>query len=307
MPQPIPVPSPVAVSFVLGTRGRSAQLATTLEYWAQVRSDALWELVVVDNNSDDQTWELLQTWTDRLPLRPVRERMRGVTRARNTGVGHASGALIAFVDDDCYPAPDLVDAWLRVFADPRVDYSAGRVELFDDADLPITIKTSLDPIWYVPSRLIPPGEIHSASMAVRREVFFGVGRFDPDLGPGTPFRSGDDTEFFQRASLLGYCGRYSPEAVIWHHHGRREADYPGLQRGYDLGTGGAFGAIAVQLPGAAWRLVLGEVARSGGVRPFSKRVYWWMRGHGRRSLGRVGLAAARFAWVTARRGRRVRS
>ena len=206
--------------------------------------------MVVDNNADDQTWDALQEWRDRLPIQLIRERRPGVTRARNTAFTVATGAIVAVIDDDCYPAPALVDAWISVFADERVDFAAGRIELFDPDDLPVTIKTATDPVWYPPFSYIPPGELHSASMAFRRQVLIDIGPFDPDLGPGSSFRSGDDTELFQRASLLGYTGRYSPEAVVWHHHGRRAADYAALHRSYDIGAGAAYACIIILLPGA---------------------------------------------------------
>ncbi len=288
----------------MGTRGRTARLGRTLDAWSAVRSDAPWELIIVDNNDGDETWDALQTWQDRLPLRLTRERRRGVTSSRNTGAALATGGLLAFIDDDCYPSPGLVDAWIGVFADARVDYAAGRIELFDTDDLPITIKTSTEPVWYPPLRVIPPGEIHSASMAIRRQLFFDIGGFDPDLGPGTPFFSGDDTELFQRASVLGLTGRYSPEAEIWHHHGRRGADLAGLQHGYDVGAGGAFGCIVARYPGRALLTCRHEISGAGGVKPWAKRVYWSMRGFGAGSLATVAWSALRFSVVVARRSLR---
>ena len=292
----------IAVSFILATRGRTAQLVEALQAWTCVKSLAAWELIVVDNNADNQTWDALQEWRDRLPMQMIRERRPGVTRARNTGFTVAKGAIVAIIDDDCYPASSLVDAWIDVFTDEHVDFAVGRIELFDLDDLPITIKTETGPAWYPPFRYIPPGELHSASMAFRRKVFIDIGPFDPDLGPGSPFRSGDDTELFQRASLLGYTGRYSPEAAIWHHHRRRAADYAGLKRAYDIGAGAAYACIAVLLPGAVLRLCRDAISRAGGGVPWAKQVFWDTRGrHGGSVLTMAG-AALRFSLVLARRG-----
>lgn len=228
----------IAISFVLGTRGRTTQVVEALKAWTGAQSRAAWEIVVVDNNADDQTWDALQEWRGRLPLRLIRERRPGVARARNRAFPVTTGVVVAVIDDDCYPAPALVDGWIDVFADKRIDFAAGRIELFDPDDLPVTIKTATDPAWYPPFSYIPPGELHSASMAFRRQVLIDTGPFDPDLGPGSSFRSGEDTELFQRASLLGYTGCYSPEAVVWHHHGRRAADYPGRSRYFGQPAGG---------------------------------------------------------------------
>ncbi|MEM1253133.1 MAG: hormogonium polysaccharide biosynthesis glycosyltransferase HpsE [Cyanobacteria bacterium P01_H01_bin.21] len=81
---------------------------------AQVIADDIrWEIIVVDNNSIDDTVDIVrkyqQMWT-RCPLRYVLETQQGASFARRRAIIEASGVRIGFLDDDNIPAPDWVQA-----------------------------------------------------------------------------------------------------------------------------------------------------------------------------------------------------
>ncbi|MCY2962394.1 MAG: glycosyltransferase [Planctomycetota bacterium] len=58
------------------------------------------EIIVVDNESDDGTWPLLEHYAAQRAVRPVRFSARGAARARNHGRRHAHGRILVFVDAD---------------------------------------------------------------------------------------------------------------------------------------------------------------------------------------------------------------
>lgn len=66
-----------------------------------------YELIFVDNGSDDGSREILVRYPDLLVLT---EAERGSYAARNRGLRHARGALLAFTDSDCYPVPGWLAA-----------------------------------------------------------------------------------------------------------------------------------------------------------------------------------------------------
>lgn len=103
------------VSVVIPTYNRAKTLARAIQsVLAQSFSDL--ELIVVDDLSTDQTSEVVASFTDpRVRYLPSKERL-GVSRARNLGVSHARGDLIAFQDSD--------DEW-------RVEKLAKQVQCFD--------------------------------------------------------------------------------------------------------------------------------------------------------------------------------
>jgi glycosyltransferase involved in cell wall biosynthesis len=66
-----------------------------------------YELVFVDNGSTDGSRELLARYPD---LSVLLETERGSYAARNLGLRHARGDILAFTDSDCYPAPGWLTA-----------------------------------------------------------------------------------------------------------------------------------------------------------------------------------------------------
>jgi glycosyltransferase involved in cell wall biosynthesis len=248
------------LSLIVCTRNRSGRLDAFFASIGRTRAHAPWELVIVDSASTDDTASHLDTLATTLevPVRIVHEPRAGLGRARNAGVRAARGALLAFTDDDCYPAVDYVDRVVDAFADPDRGFLGGRILLYDAEDHPITIRADSAPIPIPPRSVVPTGLVQGANMAFRREVLARIGGFDDALGPGTPFCN-DDVDAVARASAAGFAGSYVPEPTVHHHHGRRApSDIAALWRSYDRGRGAYYAKCIFDLP-TRW-----QVAR-----------YWW--------------------------------
>jgi len=290
--RPSPATTP-EVSVIVCTRNRARQLQACLEHLSRLRSIGPWELIVVDNGSSDGTPRLLADFqaTAAFPVTLVHEPSAGQGRARNAGVASARGDIIAFTDDDCYPAPDWVVQVTRVFADPRVGYMGGRILLYDPADAPITIRTSTEREWFPPHSFLPAGSIQGANMSVRRRVLAEIGMFDALLGPGTPFIA-DDIDMVGRASAAGWHGTYCPDAVVYHHHGRRSpGELRELRWRYDRGRG-AYHAKFLLRPDTRGRYLRAWLASipSGGLRRFATECAGAARYLlARRTAGRTGV------------------
>ena len=199
----------------------------------------------------------------------------------------AAGDLLLFTDDDCYVAPDILDATVAAFADPAVGFVTGRVRLFDPADARVTINESLEPLRFAAGSFVPAGAVKGANLAFRRAVLDAIGPFDPLFGSGAHFPA-EDADAAMRASLAGWDGVYDPAIVVDHHHGRKAGDVAALHRAYDLGRGafhakllGLRGGLRpglrawAGLPRRAWArppLLAGELSGAGR--------YWWLRARG---------------------------
>jgi glycosyltransferase involved in cell wall biosynthesis len=128
------VPEAMVVSVVMPTRNRSARV---LDAIASVRAQRYprWELLVVDDGSDDDTWETLSrvaAGDDR--VRPLRIEHSGPAIARNFALDHARGDAVAYLDDDNRFDPDWLRAVVWVFSnhtDRQVLYGA---RVIDDVD-----------------------------------------------------------------------------------------------------------------------------------------------------------------------------
>ncbi len=228
------------LSLIISTRDRCHQLVRCLDYIRQIKSDRLWELIIVDNGSTDETAAVVRDFilTASVPAVCVLEPKRGKSNALNTALGSARGQILAFTDDDCYPAPDFVSRLCSIFDDPSVGYISGRVILHDLADHPLSLNDSPTPLTFRGRLFLTCGSsIVGANMAFRRSVLLDIGGFDPFFGPGSSLFAAEDLDVAGRASAMGYQGRYCPELVVRHHHGRKKSDGPRLMRAYGIGMG----------------------------------------------------------------------
>jgi glycosyltransferase involved in cell wall biosynthesis len=219
----------VHVSVVICTYNRAARLRTTLDSLRHQRAptDLSWEVIVVDNNSRDDTRKTVETFAAGCP-RPVRylfEPRQGKSYALNRAIEASTADVLAFTDDDVLVGPGWVAALWNAFADPQVHGVAGRVEAAWSTPRPRWLAAS------GPYRLMQtiveydcgpePRPVDTdrapigANMAYRRACFERHGPFRVDLGGGDLLR-GEDTEFGRRLLRNGETILYAPAAVIVH-------------------------------------------------------------------------------------------
>ncbi len=74
-----------------------------------------YELIVVDDGSDDHTPEILAAYGERITV--LRQSNRGVSAARNRGIAEAAGRLIAFLDSDDFWLPQKLSTQVKFFRD----------------------------------------------------------------------------------------------------------------------------------------------------------------------------------------------
>lgn len=228
----------IDISLIICTRDRCAQLVRCLEAIRCIEFKGSWELIIVDNGSHDRTKAVVQEFsnTASLPVIYTFEATPGLGNARNTGLRIARGAIVAFTDDDCYPAPDFLTCVSAAFRNRSLGYISGRLLLHDPADARISIQESTTPHIFEAGSFIGSGAVCGANMAFRRAVLEAIGGFDPLFGPGSLFNA-EDIEAAGRASAFGWKGRYCPEVVVSHHHGRRASHLPHLLKSYGIGAG----------------------------------------------------------------------
>lgn len=214
------------VTVVVCTFNRCNMLAKALESVTNSRlpSTVEWEVLVVDNNSSDQTREVVKRFDSCYPgrFRYIFEPRQGVAYARNTGVSAAGGDVIAFTDDDVTVDP----SWLNNLTAPLHNRAwagvAGRVVPVWQCPRPnwlspkdtrgVAIEFDLGP---VASDLAEPA--FTVNLCFRKELFEKHGGFRVDLGrTGDKLLSNEDVEFCRRLMQAGERFRYEPTAVVYH-------------------------------------------------------------------------------------------
>ncbi|GBH32186.1 glycosyltransferase [Sphingobium xenophagum] len=226
------------LSLIICTRNRAGSLGRCLDSVAQLQFDKSWEFVLVDNGSTDETRTVVEAWAAAapMPLRYVHEAVPGLSKARNAGLRAARGEIIAFTDDDCYPAPDFLLRTMAAFEDTRLGFVSGRIMLHDPTDYPATINESTVPLRFPAGRYLAPGAIKGANLSFRRAALDQAKWFDPQFGSGALFPS-EDIDTAARVARYGWDGAYDPSIVVSHHHGRKAADIGSLHKAYAIGRG----------------------------------------------------------------------
>ena len=220
------------ISLVVCTYNRCESLVRTLRsVVASKLPDAwTWEVVVVDNNSRDQTRHVIEEFSGRYPgrFRYVFEPNQGLSHARNAGIRLARGEIIAFTDDDATVDPLWLHNLTAPLQDTRWAGGGGRIWLQQDF---------LPPNWMAirgPFNLggslgqFDLGERegpldrapYGGNMAFRRSIFHKYGAFRTDLGRRAGNMIGnEDTEFGERLMSAGEHLWYSPSAIVYHELG----------------------------------------------------------------------------------------
>ncbi len=231
------------ISVIIATYNRSTRLKQALESFEKiiVAPGVTWELMIFDNNSTDNTKEVCREFQKRnlLILRYFIERRQGKAYALNVGIREARGKIIVFSDDDVIVDP----FWLKNISEEFENDSSlggigGRVELFDETDQPVTIRTSKERILFTSPRQLVNPPIIGVNMAFRKSVFDKVKGMDPSFGPGSRIGSNIDAEFIYRVHKKGFKMVYSPDVLVYHNHGRKsEKVIDTLNKKYLIGRG----------------------------------------------------------------------
>jgi glycosyltransferase involved in cell wall biosynthesis len=172
------------VSVVIPTRNRAELLTTHALPSALAQRDVDFEVVVVDDASDDDGRRALDGLTDprvRVVHHAIRE---GQSRARNTGIEAARGDWIAFLDDDDLWSPDKLREQLDAAASAGAEFAYTGVVMIDEgrAGQVIQVLPPTPPEGLL-KLLLTTNAIHAGASSVlaRASVVREVGGFDETL------------------------------------------------------------------------------------------------------------------------------
>lgn len=212
------------ISIVIPTKDRPRQISQLLD---SVRTSAGLErirpeIIVGDNGSVDQTWEMLQQKSADFPtpLRLFRIPAPGKCKVLNEAIKIANGEILAFLDDDVIVEPDWLKALDKFFSEKSRLAAQGVIRIppedLKDPEIGRLIQRFRTAHQLEYDRSVDNlNTLNGANMAIRREVFAQVGDFDVRLGPGASGTS-EDVELSQRIRHAGIKIGYMPDAVVYH-------------------------------------------------------------------------------------------
>jgi glycosyltransferase involved in cell wall biosynthesis len=230
-PQLAMTSTPRSATVVICTYNRAMLLRRCLESLAGVSSARPWDVVIVDNNSSDDTRPLVEELALNfpVPLTYLFEPRQGKSFALNTGIAASRGEIIVFTDDDVIVAPVWLDAACGPLEGARVaDYTGGPVRPLWETPPPRWVDLTSGELWgtlaildygadafvFEERRKVPIG----ANLAVDRDLIERIGGFDPELGrKGKSLLGQEQAEFLARSRAAGARGMYVPAMEVHHH------------------------------------------------------------------------------------------
>jgi glycosyltransferase involved in cell wall biosynthesis len=269
-----------AFDIIVPTLGRVLEIDRLLASLA-AQTYRAFRLILVDQSQDDRLAPLLERYGKDMTIVRLTSEL-GASRGRNAGLAAREGELVAFADDDCwYPPGLLAQVEQELNAHPEWDGVTGRV--VDEQGRPSVAR------WSKHAGRVNRANVWTSGVAVsiylRGDVVDRVGPFDEALGvgAGTPWGSGEETDYLLRALEQGFELHFDPTLVSCHQQTRADMSAATIAAGFPYGMG------------------MGRVLRKHGYP-------WWSSAyHATRAvagsllaLGRGHLGDARFHWAVAR-------
>lgn len=187
----------------------------------QTMNKSRYEVIVVDNNSRDNTSVLVKEFIEKhkeeLKITLVSEINQGLTFARNRGVKESKGGYVTFIDDDAVAVPTFLEEIYNCFESKKqVKVIGGRViPIYPESDEPKWLSHYIDGIV---SKLdlgnkekefnkkFPVG----CNMSFRKEILEELGGFNEEI-----LLRSDEKDLFERMGQRG-CIWYLPQAEVQH-------------------------------------------------------------------------------------------
>jgi glycosyltransferase involved in cell wall biosynthesis len=287
--QELPIPTGASgVSVIICCHNSGARLPETLRHLAlqQVPADLLWEVIVVDNHSADDTADVaISSWPKDAPapLRVTHEPELGLSHARERGRLEAKYAFISLVDDDNWVEPDWIAVVNEVLAShPEVAACGGDIEAACETEPPhwfasqqrnFAVGVQGASAGYIAD---PPGYLFGAGLNIRRSAWEDLLRsgFEQIIGDrkGAGALGGGDLELCFALRLAGWKLWYDPRLKLRHFIPSQRLRWSYLRRLY-RGTG----VVGVHLEPyiMALREMIAAETDGHGVRPNNKLLHAW--------------------------------
>lgn len=214
------------ISVIICTYNRAQSLNETIKClsYQSLKFDN-WELIIVDNNSSDDTKKIIDDYTSIFPnINYKYQPKQGLSYARNLGIISATGSIIVFTDDDVLPEIN----WLEKIQNNMEVYNCDACGGYIYPKWEIAPPSWLTEKFYGflalkiedngPRKLSQFDEMpFGANMIFKKTVFSKYGYFDTSKGrKGNVLAGGEDIEMFDRIISKGCVVYYFPNIKVAH-------------------------------------------------------------------------------------------
>ena len=200
-------------SIILATLNRSVEIEMCLQSFEnQIERD--FEIIIVDQSEDDKTRKIAEKY-ENLIIKYYNVSFRGLSKARNYGIKHATGNYLCLIDDDAiYSENYLLEAKKAINNHGEIVVSGKILNIEDRTtpfvkydskmnDKPLNAKSIVD---FCPS----------AALVIPASVVSKIGGFNERLGVGNRFAAGEETDYLLRIFDSGYKIFFCEDMIAYH-------------------------------------------------------------------------------------------
>jgi len=181
------------------------------------------EIIVVDNDSQDGTVKYLKSLSDKQIRVIFNKENTGFARGNNQGAKRAIGDILVFLNNDT----EVTRGWLLPLqntlaskeisiAGPKLLYPDGKIQhagvAFTDKGMPRHIYRRFDSNFPPANRKKEYQAVTGACLAIKKEIFDRVGGFDEKYINGL-----EDVDLCFKVRKSGFRVMYCPKSVVVHH------------------------------------------------------------------------------------------
>lgn len=197
-------------------------------------------LLIVDNNSSDQTSQIVQELQQAYLTKKIEyyfEPQQGVAAARNRALKECRTEYLGFIDDDEEIIENWVESMLTAFElDSKVGVVTGPGVPIYEVEPPTWMSVGVhDSYLLYPEKtyILPLNTgIGTGNVLMRAECFANI-YFREDLGrQGACLLGAEDTDFFRRVLAQGYLPAYAHRAIMYHHINKEKLTFSWFARRY---------------------------------------------------------------------------
>lgn len=200
-------------SIILATLNRSVEIEMCLQSLEnQIEKD--FEIIIVDQSNDDKTRNVAEKY-ENLIIKYYNVTFKGLSKARNYGIKHATGSYLCLIDDDAiYSENYLLEAKKAIHKHGEIVVSGKILNIEDRTtpfvkydskmnDKPLTVKGIVN---FCPS----------AALVIPTSAVSKIGDFNERLGVGNCFAAGEETDYLLRIFDSGYKIYFCEKMIAYH-------------------------------------------------------------------------------------------
>ncbi len=222
------------VSLIMPTINIERELEMFLES-LKIQTYKNFELIAVDQNKDDRAFNILKRYENDFEIKYMKSDRKGLSLNRNRGLLVMEGNIAGFPDDDCEYSADTLEKVVKFFTENKDKkiYSCRTLERGKEYGTGKMLKKNAR---------ISKGNVEDTVKSITFFVnytFEDIILFDERMGVGSPFGSGEETDYVLTLLHKGYKGEYFCNDIIY--HPAKKGNYADLERAYKYALG--YGAL----------------------------------------------------------------